>query len=202
MGRCKYLRQAEDHYNYLLQKKHLTKLKRHGRVITAQSITSERSQVSICKQYWWHILIENLWEDLRKKNKSPPGEFVKKAHYFQINLDESCFIASEGTLKVLADSERKKRNVNVVDCQELITCLRIGSAAGVNGPVIFLTKGKDVHWRFSGDKLHKMYGLPEVLCIILTASGYMDDEAWLKVVKVIAPAIQKMQVRGWLLLFF
>ena len=66
VGRCKCLRQAEDHYNYLLQTKRLTKLKRHGRVITAQSITSERSQVSIHQQYRWHILIENLWQNLRK----------------------------------------------------------------------------------------------------------------------------------------
>ena len=83
-----------------------------------------------------------MWEDLRRKNRTPQGEFIKKAHYCQINLDETCFIASERTLKVLADTGRKKHNVNVADCCDSITCLCVGSAAGVNGPVVFLTKVK------------------------------------------------------------
>jgi len=196
VGRCSSMNQAEDHYNYLVKKKRLAKLKRNGRVITAQSITSERSQISIRQQYRWHLLIDRMWEDLRRKNCTPQGEFIKKAHYCQINLDETCFIASEGTLKVLADAGRKKHNVNVADCRESITCLRVGSAAGVNGPVVFLTKGKEIHRRFSGDRLHTVYGLPKGSCVIPTPNGYMDDEAWLKVVKIVAPALRQMEVCG------
>eukprot|EP00957_Ditylum_brightwellii_P018825 1414751-Ditylum_brightwellii.AAC.1 len=73
-----------------------------------------------------------------------------------------------------------------------MTALRCGSAAGVNGPVIYLTKGSEVHRHFTGDKLHTIYDLPKGSCICPNANSYMDDEMWLKVVKKIAPGIREM----------
>ncbi len=64
----------------------------------------------------------------------------------------------------------------------------------MNGPVIFIPQGKEVNRCFAGDKLHIIYGLPEGSCVIPNASGYMDDETWLKVVEVLAPAMRKMEV--------
>jgi hypothetical protein len=66
----------------------------------------------------------------------------------------------------------------------------------VNGPVVFLTKGKEIHRQFAGDRLHRVYGLPKGSCVIPTPNGYMDDEAWLKVVKIVAPALRQMEVCG------
>ena len=44
--------------------------------------------------------------------------------------------------------------------------IRIGSAAGVNGPVIFLTKGTCVHPRIKGFNLMTWYILSEVSCAV------------------------------------
>eukprot|EP00957_Ditylum_brightwellii_P150610 11467645-Ditylum_brightwellii.AAC.1 len=75
-----------------------------------------------------------------------------------------------------------------------MTVLRCGRAAGVNGPVVFVTNGSEVNRRFSSDKLHTVYGLPKGFCVMPNSNGYMDDETWLKVLKKIAPAIQEMDV--------
>eukprot|EP00957_Ditylum_brightwellii_P100952 7694671-Ditylum_brightwellii.AAC.1 len=103
-------------------------------------------------------------------------------------------MASDGTVKILAGVDRKKHNLNLADCQELVTTLRTGAAAAVNGHVIFLTKGREVHRSFRGNRLHTVFGLPEGSCVIANGTGCMDDETWLKVVEILAPAIRKMKV--------
>eukprot|EP00957_Ditylum_brightwellii_P078224 5948129-Ditylum_brightwellii.AAC.1 len=70
-------------------------------------------------------------------------------------------MALDRTLKILAGADRNKHNLNMADCQESITTLRTGAAAGVNGPVIFLIKGKEVHHSFRKNRLHIVFGLPE-----------------------------------------
>eukprot|EP00957_Ditylum_brightwellii_P197394 15039043-Ditylum_brightwellii.AAC.1 len=81
----------------------------------------------------------------------------------------------------------------MADCQEVFITLRTGAAAGINGPVVFLTKGTEVHQSFRGNRLHAVFGVPEGSCVIANGTGYMDDETWLKVVKILAPAIRKMK---------
>ena len=64
----------------------------------------------------------------------------------------------------------------------------------MNGPVIFLEKGKKVNPRIRGIKLVTRYGLPEGSYMIPNKSSYMDDDTWEKLVKVAAPGIRKMKV--------
>ena len=64
----------------------------------------------------------------------------------------------------------------------------------MNGPVIFLAKGTNVHHRLKGTNLVTRYGLPEGSCGIPNKAAYMDDETWAKVVKVVVPGIRKMKV--------
>ena len=40
------------------------------------------------------------------------------------------------------------------------------------------------------------YGFPEFAYVIPNKAAYMDDETWSKVVKVVAPGIQKMAARN------
>ena len=80
------------------------------------------------------------------------------------------------------------------DSRFSITVLRVGSVAGVNGPVIFLAKVKKVHPRLKGTNLVTRYGLPEGYCVIPSKAEYMDDDTWTNVVKVVAPGIRKMEV--------
>ena len=74
------------------------------------------------------------------------------------------------------------------------TVLRVGSAAGVNGPVIFLEKGTKVHPSMRGNNLVTKYGLPEGSFVIAKKAVYMDNETWVNVVKVVSPGIRKMVV--------
>ena len=76
-----------------------------------------------------------------------------------------------------------------------------GSAAGLNGTVIFMAKGPKVHPRPRGNNLVTKYVFPEGSCVIPKKAAYMDDETWSKLVKVIAPGIREMAVRNVAFIF-
>ena len=61
----------------------------------------------------------------------------------------------------------------------------------MNGPVIFLAKGTKVHPRLRGNNLVTKYGFPEGSCVITNKAAYMDDKTWAKVVKLVAPVLEK-----------
>ena len=63
---------------------------------------------------------------------------------------------------------------NCSDSMFSITVLQVGSAAGVNYPVIFLEKWTKVHPGLKGTNLVTRYGLPEVSYVISNKSAYMD----------------------------
>ena len=64
----------------------------------------------------------------------------------------------------------------------------------MNVSVIFLAKGGNVHPRIRGNNLVTRYVFPEGSIVIPNKAAYMDNEAWLKVVKVVSPDIRKMKV--------
>ena len=111
-----------------------------------------------------------------------------------MNLDETCFLCNEGELKIIGDNDKPRHGKNCSDSRFSVTVLLVGSAAGVNGPVIFLAKGTKVHPRLRGNNLVTKYGLPEGSRVIPNKAAYMDDETWAKVVKVVAPGIRKIAV--------
>ena len=78
--------QAENQLDYLIRAKRLTHLKRLGRVVSAQAMTTDQSQICVSQQYRWHMMIEAEWEDMWRTN-SPRDIFICYAHYFQLNLD-------------------------------------------------------------------------------------------------------------------
>ena len=47
-----------------------------------------------------------------------------------------------------------------------------------------------------GNNLVTKYGFPKGWCVIPNKAAYMDDETWVKVVKVIALGIRKIVVRN------
>ena len=83
------------------------------------------------------MMIKVEWEDLRRTN-SPHDIYFFNAHYFQLNLDETSFLCNEGELKVTGSNNKPQYDKNFSDSTFLSIVLRVGSAAGVNGPVIFL----------------------------------------------------------------
>ena len=129
--------QAENHLDWLIRVKWLTHLKRLGRVVSAQATTTERSQICVSQQYTWHMMIEAEWGDLRRTN-SPRDIFIPYAHYFQLNMDETWFLCNEGELRIIGDNNKTCHEKKCSDSRFTITVLRVGIAASVNGPVIFL----------------------------------------------------------------
>ena len=70
-----------------------------------------------------------------------------------------------------------------------IKVLWVGIAAGVNGPVIFLSKVLLVHPSIRGTNLGIQYIFTELSCVIPNKLSYMNEENWEKVVKFVAPYI-------------
>lgn len=191
-GKQKILCRQKKHLNYLIQAGKLPDLKRGGKVIAAQATTTERCQITVSQQARWHFMIEDVWEELRSVN-IPRPLFEQVHKYFQLNFDESCFLANGSELRILGDGERPRHNKNTSDGRCSITCGRLGSAGGTKGPVIFLAAGqKEPPRTFAGTKYVDKYGLPEGSCVLMNETAYMDYETWLKVVKRLAPAIWKM----------
>eukprot|EP00957_Ditylum_brightwellii_P088614 6749427-Ditylum_brightwellii.AAC.1 len=82
-------------------------------------------------------------------------------------------------LRVVGAKERAKQNKNTCDSCVSITMLQCGCAAGISGPTMVLAKGKNMTCTtFSNKNLTRKYGLPHGSMVIMTPSGYMDDEAW------------------------
>ena len=111
-----------------------------------------------------------------------------------MNLDGTSFLCNEGNLKVLGSKDKPRHDKKCSDSRFSITVLQVGSAEGVNGPVIFLTKGTKVQPSIRGTNLVTRYVLSEGSCVIPDKAAYVDDETWEKVVKVLAPGIRKMKV--------
>ena len=55
----------------------------------------------------------------------------------------------------------REEKVDVLGWTKSITVPWVGSAAGVNGPVLFLAKGTKVNPRIRGTNLVTKYGFPE-----------------------------------------
>ena len=109
-----------------------------------------------------------------RQTNSPRDTFIRYAHYFQLNLDETCFLCNKGELNIIGDNNKPRHDNNYSDSRFSITVLRVGSVAGVNGPVIFLAKGTKVHPRLRGNNLVTKYGFPEGSCVIPNKAEYMD----------------------------
>ena len=68
-----------------------------------------------------------------------------------------------------------------------IKSLRVGSTAGVNGLLIYVSNGTKVHLRLIRKNLVNRYGYKEGSCVIPNKGAYMDNDNWTKVVKLVAP---------------
>ena len=129
---------------------------RHGRIVTAQATTTEHCSINRDQQLRWHYLIEAEWENLRNINLPTPLFNSLHAH-FQINIDETCFMCSEGNLKIVGDAKRRRHDKSISDNCISITVLRCGCASGTHGPVIFIMKGIEVNRMFSRKQLEDVW---------------------------------------------
>ena len=189
----KSFKAAENHCDHIIRNKLLTELKRGGRAVSAQKTTAKRSQVTIQKQLRWHQTIDLAWETQAEKNE-PKEEFKKLKAHFHGNMDETCILGSEGTLKVTS-SIFKKTETNKCDFRGSVAMICTGTAAGGHGPVIFLCKGEKelIPPSLRGD-LSEKHGLPVGSCVIATPDAFLTDDAWLELVSVLCKGIRQMPV--------
>ena len=197
LGRAKSFKASKNHLDCLIRAKRLKDLKQNRRIVTVQQTSTERCQISTAQQMRWHYLIENEWRYLRNVNQ-PLNVFKKEHKHCQLNLDEACFMCSDGILKILGDAHRPRHDKNTADNRVSVTSVRIGSAGGSNGPVVFLAVGNkgegSVNKLFRNKRLEDVYGLPKGSCVLCNASAFMDDATRLEVVNQVAPAIRVMPV--------
>jgi hypothetical protein len=80
----KHIKNCENHYDYLIRQKRLPGLTKDGRVVTAQAITSKRTEVTIHQQSRWHNLMDSVWEDIQRLNKNADGCELYRSEDFDI----------------------------------------------------------------------------------------------------------------------
>ena len=189
---------AENHFYYLIKSKQLNELKRGGRVVAAQATTTNRTAITSqkllrthnttllawSKQAEWNgwdnrTCEQNLGEDLGMyivRKAKEEEEFMKLKDCFTVNLDESCFMGSEGVLRVIVSAARKKHEKNTSDSRQSITIVRVGSAAGVEGFCIFLAKGVELTAESMLKKnFARIHKAPIGSFVVMTPNVYMTN---------------------------
>ena len=56
-------------------------------------------------------------------------------------------MCSAGVVRIVGDKERRHHDKNMEDGRSPITMLRVGTLGGVNGSVVLLESGKNMHKR-------------------------------------------------------
>ena len=185
-------KKAENHLDYLIRAKLLPKIASGGKVVKAQQTTTKRSCIRVEQQHRWHFLIEFTWEEHARKNQ-PTEHFKIVRAYFMLNLDETCIMSNAGLLKVIGSADKKKHEKIVDDSRDSITAIRIGSAAGTSGPIIFLAKGKDLTIQVLKN-LPKNFDAPPGSKVYMTPNAYLNDETWELIAEDLAAGIRAMPV--------
>jgi hypothetical protein len=189
------MEQCYNHYGYLVRKKLLPELKNHGRVRIAQATTTKRACLRTEQQLRWHNLVTTIWEEHRRVNQ-PSQEFLRLQDHFMINLDESNIQGSNGVLRVVGSAIVKKHEKTTQDCRESVTMIRIGSAAGTQGPWIFLVKGKkELDKNSALRNLRASFPMaPPFSKVFVTPNAYLTDDCWREITPYIAKGIRAMPV--------
>ena len=116
---------ALNHYKYLMKKRLLPKVTNN--TVKVQKTTTKRSQVTIAGQLRWHGLIEDVWKEQLSLN-SHIVNFADLHPHFMLNLDETCIMANEGSVRIVGDMDIKKHEKIMDDTRLSITIVRVGSA--------------------------------------------------------------------------
>ena len=95
LGQAKTFKAFQNHVDYLIWRGKLNRLKRNGRIMTAQATTTERCQITVGQQLKWHYLIKSEWEHLQSFNLTS-DKFTKLQENSQLNMDEACFLCNDG----------------------------------------------------------------------------------------------------------
>ncbi len=121
----------------------LPALKGGGQTVCTQATTTNCTATTTEKLLCNHANFVSALNLIRNLNGNSP-EYKEVEDYFTLNGDESNFMASEGTVRVIANKKKRKQEKNSNDSRDSITGFCVGSAAGTEGPCIFLIAGKSL----------------------------------------------------------
>ena len=113
--------------------------------------------------------------------------------HIKVNLDEQCFMGSDGKLKIIGDAEKKKHERELSDSRESITALFVGSAADTKGPTMFCLAGKKCKVGYN-DATLRMLGCKKGSHIAMTPTAFMTDAAWEELTPRLIEGIRAMPV--------
>jgi hypothetical protein len=136
IGGAKY-KSVENHYDYLIRSGRLPKLKNKGKTVKAARATTEkRSQICVEGQLRHFNVVGSIWDEQRVFNTPVVDKqsFSFVASHFFGNLDETCIVFSDGSLRIVASKDRKIVYKNLDEARLSITIVRVGTAADTDGP--------------------------------------------------------------------
>jgi len=99
---------------------------------------------------------------------------------------------ADGSIRVIASAAKKKTEKNTDDSRVSIASLRIGLASGTQGPFAFLAKGVRMDRKSIKNLLKER--CPKGSQVVMSASAYMTDDTWLKLVPMFAKGMREMEV--------
>jgi hypothetical protein len=186
---------AENHFDYLRSKNMLPDLKCGGCTVHTQATTTNCTATTTEKLLCNHTNFINALNLIRNLNGNSP-EYKEAEDRFTLNGDESNFMVSEGTVRVIGNKKKRKQEKNSNNSQESITGFCVGSAAGTEGPHIFLIAGKtlDNYPSMKIKKFAKTYKAPPGSHVVPTPSAYMTNQVWIEMPETVAIGIQAMPV--------
>jgi hypothetical protein len=120
-------------------------------------------------------------------------DHMKLVDHFTINLDESCMWAEDGHLHIVGSKNKRKHEKNLGDCRESITVLRVGSSVNVDGPRIYLAKGKEIELP-TFKEFTQHWPAPPGSRVVMTPNAYMTDDAWIELVPHLCKGVREMKV--------
>jgi len=105
------------------------------------------------------------------------------------NLDEECVMATGKNFRICGSAEKKKHDNEKGSSRASITGIRCGNAANQQGPTFLLLAGKRRNPDYSDDFLVKNGAAPGST-IIMTESAFLTNEAWVKMVPILARSLR------------
>lgn len=117
----------------------------------------------------------------------------KLRDFFTLNLDESSFMANAGISSIVGNGEKSKHEKNLDDNRDSITTVRVGSAGNVDGPRVFLAKGKTCELGIFKNFCAN-FKAPPGSCVEMTPSAYMTNDAWRNICPKLCAGIRQMEV--------
>ena len=120
------------------------------------------------------------------------------AEHFTLNLDEANNMANMSSAHIVGYKGIRKHEKNQNDSRVSITSVECGSAAGVDGPSVYLLRGdkmpKKYNNLFGNRRWLQRHGAPPNSFVAMTPEAFMTNDTWDTIVPELVKGIRAMPV--------